>query len=60
MNADVGAQDSEVCEHDMLFLIFPTQGHTKGGPGVPVRKHNIYVTRNSCRLLLKDILNDEQ
>lgn len=31
MNADVGAQDSEVCEHDMLFSIFPTQGHTKGG-----------------------------
>ena len=37
MNADVGAQDSEVCEHDMLFLIFPTEGHTKGGLGVPVR-----------------------
>ena len=31
MNADVGAEDSEVCEHDMLLLIFPTQGHTKGG-----------------------------
>ena len=37
MNADVGAEDSEVCERDMISLIFPTQGHTKGGPGVPVR-----------------------
>ena len=37
MNADGGAQDSEVCEHDILFSIFPTQGHTKGAPGVPVR-----------------------
>jgi len=36
MNADVGAQDSEVCEHDMLFLIFPTQGHGKGGLWVSV------------------------
>ena len=60
MNADVGAQDSEVCEHDMLFSIFPTQGHTKGGPGVPVRWHKIYDTRHSWHLLLKDILNDEQ
>ena len=37
MNADVGAQDSEVCEHDMLFLIFSIQGHSEGGLGVPVR-----------------------
>ena len=36
MNADVGAQDSEVCEHDMLFLIFPRQGHSEWGPGVSV------------------------
>ena len=58
MNADVGAQDSEVCEHDMLFSIFPTQGHTKGGSGVPVRWHNINLWYSPFMPPL-DILTDE-